>query len=62
MDFTNKELNDAEEAIIGLSNALGCSEKEVIDILEDGFFYKYAVIPVKAELLIDELRAIFDAY
>lgn len=62
MDFTNKELNDAEEAVIKLSSALSCSEKEVIDILEYGLLYKYGVTTTKFDEIIDELKATFDAY
>lgn len=61
MNFTNKQLNDAEEAIIGLSSALGYSEKYIIDILENGL-YSDGVILLRVEELIDELRATFDAY
>lgn len=63
MNWTYKQLNDAEEAIIKLTEATNLSDKEIIDVIEDGFIMKYeGNLPDDIYDLIDELRATFDAY
>ena len=63
MDWTSKELNDAEEGINSLVEATGLSDKEIIEILASGFAFEYkGRIPDKFRELLDELRATFDAY
>jgi len=59
----NAELNDAEEGIVSLSRALGCSEKRIIDILETGYNMDYGgFIPENILYFLDEMKATFDAY
>jgi hypothetical protein len=63
MTWTDKELNDAEEAVTKFVEATGLSEKEVVEVFADGLamFYK-GELPDRLYDLIDELRATFDAY
>jgi len=63
MNWTDKQLNDVEEAVNKLSDATNLSEGEIIDIIEDGFSMKYkGRLPDDIYDLIGELRATFDAY
>ena len=59
MTWTDKELNDAEEAVTKLTEATSLTEEEIAD----GFAMKYrGKLPDNIYDLIDELRATFDAY
>lgn len=63
MTLTNKQINDAEEAVIKLTEATNLSNREIIDVIADGFVMKYkGKLPHNIYDLIDELRATFDAY
>jgi len=63
MTWTDKQLNDAEEAVVKFSEASGLSHKEVVNIIADGLDVKYnGKLPDVIYDLIDELRATFDAY
>ena len=63
MNWTDKQLNDAEEAIVKLSESTGLSLEEVVEIIADGFAMKYkGKLPDDKRELIEELRATFDAY
>lgn len=63
MDFTNKEVNDAEEAVVKLSEAFKISDKEVVHLLIYGFTVKYkSKLPTHVAELVEELKATFDTY
>lgn len=61
--MSNKQLNDAEEGIVSLADALSITHKRVIDILEMGWEFDYGnYVPEELVEFIDEMRATFDAY
>lgn len=63
MDWTDKELNDAEESVVKMAEATGLADKEIVEVISDGFSMKYAYnLPERVKSLVDELRATFDAY
>jgi len=63
MTWTDKQLNDAEEAVVKFSEATEFSHKEVVNIFADGLELKYSgKLPDGIYDLVDELRATFDAY
>jgi flavodoxin len=63
MTWTDKQLNDAEEAVTKLTEATNLTDKEIVDVIADGFAIKYkGKLPDNIYDLIDELRATFDAY
>lgn len=63
MNWTDKQLNDAEEAVTSFTKATGFSEKEVVNVIAGGLEMKYnGRLPDNIYDLIDELRATFDAY
>ncbi len=63
MSFTDKQLNDAEEAVTKLASAINLTDKEIVEVIIDGLVVKYmGPIPDNINPLIDELRATFDAY
>ena len=37
MTWTDKQLNDAEEAVTKLTEATNLSDKEIVDVIADGF-------------------------
>ena len=59
----DKQLDDAENAIIHIVVALGIDEKKLIDIIEDGWkLNKENTDTNKFTFFLDEMRATFDAY
>ncbi len=63
MAYSNKELNAADEAVEKLVEVTKLTEREIIDVLENGFAMKYkGKLPSDIVELIDELRASFDVY
>ncbi len=65
--ISEQKLSDAETVIETLSDILGITEKEVIDIIEQGMIDEQCKIlsnsPLKPKFkyLIDEMRATFNA-
>jgi hypothetical protein len=63
MAFTERQINDAEEAVVSLTQATNLTEEEIVDVIADGFYMKYnGNLPKDIFDLIDELRATFDCY
>ena len=63
MAFTEKQINDAEEAVVSLTQATNLTDKEIVDVITDGFTMKYnGNLPKDIFDLIDELKATFDCY
>ena len=61
MSLTNRQLNDAEEAVSKLAEASNLDDKEIVEIIADGFAMKYkGKLPAEISELIEELRATFD--
>lgn len=61
--MTDHQLNISEDAICNLSEALGESEKRIIDLFQLGCEIDFGgELPSEYKYLFDELRATFDAY
>ncbi len=61
--ITDKQLNDADDAVMHISLALGISEKQFLDILEDGWKLNHiGTDSNRFNYFIDEMRATHDAY
>lgn len=61
--LSNHQLNEAEEAIIALSKALSITEKQVIEIINDGMLLNTkGKMTTEYQEFIDEMTATFDAY
>jgi hypothetical protein len=55
MAFTEKQINDAEEAVVSLTQATNLTDKEIVDVITDGFTMKYnGNLPKDIFDLIDE--------
>jgi len=63
MHWTDKDLNNAEEAVTKFVEATGFSERQVVEIFTDGLamFHK-GRLPDRMVELINELCATFDTY
>lgn len=59
---TDAEYNKAEEAVSALSEALGLSEADVVELINNGLalHYKTYKLPEKVNDMVNELRATFD--
>jgi hypothetical protein len=61
--MSSKDLNSAEEAIVNLSEALGLSEKQVIEIISGGMMLETrGKLTTRFKEFLDEMTATFDAY
>jgi len=59
----DKQLNNAENSIIHIAEALGINEKKLIDIIEDGWKLNKENTDInKFTFFLDEMRATHDAY